>query len=191
MADDQDSPAERWVVIPGFPDYDVSDMGRVRSRRARSVSPRAFSPADVAEVKRRVASGERPASVAKRYGVNPATVYRVLRDTYLNGARPLMPLYIPTGRGYYWVGLYNGTECARSLIHRVVAKVFIPNPHGKPHVNHLDGNPANNAVANLEWCTQSENVQHAIRTGLFDVHAASRKGVEALRRKRAERVSDI
>lgn len=46
------------------------------------------------------------------------------------------------------------------LIHRIVAKVYIPNPENKPNVNHIDFDPSNNAVHNLEWVTQKENVAH-------------------------------
>jgi hypothetical protein len=35
-------------------------------------------------------------------------------------------------------------------ISRGVAKAFIPNPENKPFVNHLDNNPLNNCVLNLE-----------------------------------------
>ena len=36
--------------------------------------------------------------------------------------------------------------------------------------NHLDGVVNNNNLSNLEWCTQKENAQHAIRTGLHKMY---------------------
>ena len=49
---------------------------------------------------------------------------------------------------------------------RLIAELYIPNPLNLPQVNHLDGNPLNNHYLNLEWSTQSDNIKHAILTGL-------------------------
>lgn len=46
------------------------------------------------------------------------------------------------------------------LVHQLVAKTFIQNPNSLPYINHIDGNPANNNINNLEWCTPKENVIH-------------------------------
>jgi len=47
-------------------------------------------------------------------------------------------------------------------IHRLVAVTFIPNPENKPEVEHIDGNPMNNNVSNLRWCTHIENMRNSI-----------------------------
>jgi hypothetical protein len=57
-------------------------------------------------------------------------------------------------------------------IHRVMAMLFVPNPHGKPNINHKDGNKANFASWNLEWCTHAENMRHAFDTGLATAPAS-------------------
>lgn len=51
-------------------------------------------------------------------------------------------------------------------VHKLVAMHFCDNPDNKPEVNHLDGNKQNNFASNLEYCTSSENQQHAVDTGL-------------------------
>lgn len=63
------------------------------------------------------------------------------------------------------VNLSRDGRIENFLIHRLVAQAFIPNPENLPIVNHIDGDTHNNHVSNLEWVTQSENINHAIKIG--------------------------
>ena len=61
--------------------------------------------------------------------------------------------------------MLNGKQ-KHIYVHRLLAEAFIPNELGKPQVNHIDGNPNNNSIENLEWVTAKENIQHAYNLGL-------------------------
>ena len=58
-------------------------------------------------------------------------------------------------------------------IHKLVADAFLIKPENAEVVNHIDGNKKNNFLENLEWVTQSENLSHAIRTGLKKINGTS------------------
>lgn len=48
--------------------------------------------------------------------------------------------------------------------HRLIATAFIPNPNNLPCINHIDNDPTNDDIINLEWCTFSHNTRHAYKT---------------------------
>jgi len=76
----------------------------------------------------------------------------------------------PNRDGYNTVNLWNNNKPTCYAVHRLVAEAFIPNPDNKPCVNHKDCNKMNNRVDNLEWCTYSENLRHAIDNDLITYH---------------------
>lgn len=90
-------------------------------------------------------------------------VYRINKD----GTKTLCPV-IKTGRkrNYCIVSCMVDGKQKLFYVHRLVAEAFIPNPLNLPQVNHLDGDPSNNHVSNLEWCTPKQNVSHAYQMGL-------------------------
>lgn len=69
--------------------------------------------------------------------------------------------------GYQGVRLYSGTKKSGKIryVHRLVAAAFLIQYVDKPIVNHIDSNPKNNTVENLEWTTVGENNRHAYRHG--------------------------
>lgn len=68
--------------------------------------------------------------------------------------------------GYMRVRLSMGNKARWYSVHRLVADAFIANPKKLPQINHKNGIKLDNRVENLEWCTASENVQHAFKLGL-------------------------
>lgn len=77
-------------------------------------------------------------------------------------------VYISRDRKYAAVSYTEDGKRKKAYVHRLVAEAFLPNPQKLPQVNHIDGNPKNNHVSNLEWCTPSHNVRHAYSTGLIN-----------------------
>lgn len=81
--------------------------------------------------------------------------------------------------GYCVVRLSDASNGRREIarVHRLVAEAFLPNPEGKPEVNHIDGDKSNPHLRNLEWVTSQENRQHAWGTGLRNrTHLPAHKG---------------
>lgn len=69
---------------------------------------------------------------------------------------------------YQMVALSDGNMTRKTiLVHRIVAKAFIPNTANKPQVNHINGEKKDNRVVNLEWCDGEYNIAHAVENGLM------------------------
>lgn len=70
------------------------------------------------------------------------------------------------GRGYPSVKLFKGGIGTAYTVHRLVASAFCENPNGYDCVNHINGIKDDNRAENLEWCTQSQNTNHAYKANL-------------------------
>ena len=91
---------------------------------------------------------------------------RVMRTARGRNTRPGRVLAPATNHGGYRIVCLsqNGKE-RTAVVHSIVARAFLGDPHGL-HVNHKDGDKQNNHVANLEHVTAAENNRHAVEMGL-------------------------
>lgn len=89
-----------------------------------------------------------------RYEVSKSGVVRNRNGRVLKGSANM--------HGYLTVSLYHDFKerFITVYIHRIVAELFVTNPHNYPQVNHIDGDKANNNSQNLEWVTPKQNVRH-------------------------------
>ena len=113
--------SEEWKQIKDFPNYYISNKGRVASNGMKQGN--------------------------KVYG------FRILKP-------------LDNGSGYLKVHIRTPKGIKKSkYVHRLVAEAFIDNQSNKPCINHIDNNPLNNCVENIEWCTPLENFQHMQKQG--------------------------
>lgn len=68
--------------------------------------------------------------------------------------------------GYVMYSLNKDGKSYQRKAHRLVLESFGEKIRGKEHVNHKNGVKGDNRIENLEWCTHSENIQHAFDVGL-------------------------
>ena len=66
-------------------------------------------------------------------------------------------------KGYPSVSLTKDGVAKTIVVHRLVAKAFIPNKYEYDCVNHIDEDKTNNTVGNLEWCDVYYNNNYGTR----------------------------
>lgn len=95
-------------------------------------------------------------------------VYSIKLKRYINGHK--------NKRGYYAFSLYDlkGKRRQKGL-HQLLAMAFIPNPKNHEVVRHLDDNKDNNSLSNLKWGTIKENVEDAIKNGVYKMPDNSKR----------------
>lgn len=107
-----------------------------------------------------LARGWRRIAEFPRYLVSDAgSVFSTIR-----AGRHLKPFIINTGYEALSLMPDGASRPVKVLVHRIVAAAFCDG--SGEVVNHKDGNKRNNHASNLEWCSYSENNDHARDTGL-------------------------
>ena len=66
------------------------------------------------------------------------------------------------------VTLWKDGKESDHLVSRLAAMTWVDGYAPGLTVNHIDGNPENNAIENLEWLSLGDNVRKGYETGLFD-----------------------
>ena len=125
-----DSKNEIWADIPGFDNFQVSNLGRVMSKAKRWT---------IGNGGVRI-SPEHEVNYIVSYGGGASGAYRKAND-----------------KGYLKVILKQDGKTLTALVHRLVAEAFVPNIDNKPYCDHIDRNSYNNNADNLRWTTTLEN----------------------------------
>ena len=69
--------------------------------------------------------------------------------------------------GYKRIQLRKDGISRTHSIHRLIAETYLKNIENKPQINHINGIKDDNRLENLEWCTNQENIIHAVEHGLI------------------------
>lgn len=94
--------------------------------------------------------------------------YTIDIDGTVTNIKSNRPVKHQVNQRRHLVELWKNNKKKHCLVHRLIAQAYIPNPNNLPQINHIDGNPSNNRLENLEWVTDRDNKLHAHRTGLIN-----------------------
>ena len=83
-------------------------------------------------------------------------------------------------KGYLEFEARSNGKRLHTFAHRFVALTFIENNLNLSQVNHIDCNKKNNHVSNLEWVSNNQNSEHAIKNNLMIAHKGSKCGASSL-----------
>lgn len=129
---------EEWRPIAGYEGlYEVSNLGRVKR---------------LAGVVARTRGGRFQGKVGPFSVQEKILAFHVNYAGGRQGGR-LMATLTKNGKGRQF------------LVHRLVALAFIPNPENLSDATHIDHNPLNNAVSNLEWLSHRQNIRDSVHAG--------------------------
>lgn len=98
-----------------------------------------------------------------------AGLYEAAADGRIRNTRTLHVLrpFKGDARGHVKVSLSRSGDVRDEYVHRIVASAFLGPPPPGTECRHRNGNPADNAVTNLQWGTRAENVRDAIEHGTY------------------------
>ena len=90
------------------------------------------------------------------------------RKTYRRNFHELKAKYGKNPAKYGNISLSKDGKDCYQMIHRLVAKHFVPGYFDGAVVNHIDGNNKNNRADNLEWVTQKEKIHKSYASSGID-----------------------
>ena len=111
-------------------------------------------------------------------GYKVSNLGRILSLNYRNTGKAELMTPVEMPDGYFQVGLWKNRKMKTCYVHRLVAETFLPNPEGKPCVNHKiegeKGKKINMVFFNtdgsidkerttIEWVTRKENNDYGTR----------------------------